>query len=249
MTLRVMIVDDEPLARQTIHLLLAKDSDVEIVGECSGVDAPAMILREKPDILFLDVQMPEVGGFDVLDRVGADAVPVVVFVTAYDQYALRAFEMHALDYLLKPFDDRRFAESLKRAKEQRRRGAIDERLTQLLATREQGPYVKRFLVRVREKVLLIRAEDVDWIEAADYYASLHVAGKSHLLRETMADLESQLDPDKFVRVHRSAIVNVDRVREIHPMFRGDCTLILHDGTQLRLSRGRREAFEKTLTRR
>jgi len=247
MTLRVLIVDDEPLARQAIRVLLAKDAEIEIAGECSGIDAVDAIRREKPDILFLDVQMPEVGGFDVLDRAGADAVPVVVFVTAFDQYALRAFEMHALDYLLKPFDDRRFAETLRRAKEQRRRGAIDERLTQLLASREQGPYLRRFLVKVREKVLLIRAEDVDWIEAADYYASLHVGGKSHLLRETMADLEKQLDPDRFVRVHRSAIVNVDRVREIHPMFRGDCTLVLQDGTHLRLSRGRREAFEKIVS--
>ena len=248
MTLRVLIVDDEPLARQTIRILLAKDPEVTIVGECNGVDAVEIIGREKPDIMFLDVQMPEVGGFDLLERVGAGAVPVVVFVTAFDQYALRAFDVHAMDYLLKPFDDRRFAEALRRAKEQRRRGAIDDRLTSLLAAREPGAYVKRFLVRVREKVVLVRAEDVDWIEAADYYASLHVAGKTHLLRETMADLEKQLDPDKFVRIHRSAIVNVDRVREIHPMFRGDCTLVLQDGTQLRLSRGRREAFEKTLTK-
>jgi two-component system, LytTR family, response regulator len=248
-TLRVLIVDDEPLARQTLRLLLAKDTEVEIVGECNGVEAAPIIHREKPDIMFLDVQMPEVGGFELLERVGPDAVPVVVFVTAYDQYALRAFGVHAMDYLLKPFDDGRFAEALRRAKEQRRRGAIDDRLTQLLGAREPNAYVKRFLVRVREKMVLVRAEDVDWIEAADYYVSLHVAGKSHLLRETMADLEKQLDPDKFVRVHRSAIVNVERVREMHPMFRGDCTLVLQDGTQLRLSRGRREAFEKTLTKR
>lgn len=249
MTLRVLIVDDEPLARQALRVLLEKDSEVEIAGECNGVEAVEIIGREKPDILFLDVQMPEVGGFDLLERVGPDAVPVVVFVTAYDQYALRAFDVHAMDYLLKPFDDRRFADALRRAKEQRRRGVIDERLTRLLTDREQGSYVKRFLVRVREKVLLVRAEDVDWIEAADYYVSLHVGGRSHLLRETMADLEKQLDPDRFVRVHRSAIVNVDRVRELHPMFRGDCALVLQDGTQLRLSRGRREAFEKMLTKR
>jgi two-component system LytT family response regulator len=246
-TLRAVIVDDEPLARQTIRLLLAKDAEVEVAGECSGVDAAALIAREQPDILFLDIQMPEVDGFDVLERVGPDAVPVVVFVTAYYQHALRAFEVHALDYLLKPFDDRRFAAALKRAKEQRRCGVVDDRLTRLLASREQGQYVRRFLVRVRDKIVLVRTDDVDWIEAADYYVSLHVGGKAHLLRETMADLEKQLDPDRFVRVHRSAIVNVDRVREIHPMFRGDCMLTLHDGTQLRLSRARREAFEKILT--
>ena len=249
MTLRVLIVDDEPLARQAIRVLLAKDPEVEIAGECNGVDAVEIIPREKPDIMFLDVQMPELDGFGVIQALSPPEVPAIVFVTAFDRYALRAFDVHAMDYLLKPFDDRRFADALRRAKDQRRRGVIDDRLMQLLAARERGQYVKRFLVRVREKVVLVRAEDVDWIEAADYYVSLHVAGKSHLLRETMADLETQLDPDRFVRVHRSAIVNVDRVREMHPMFRGDCTLVLHDGTQLRLSRGRREAFEKTLTKR
>jgi two-component system, LytTR family, response regulator len=245
--LKVMIVDDEPLARQSIRLLVDMDPELTVAGECSGIDAAASILRESPDILFLDVQMPEVDGFDVLDEIGPGAVPAVVFVTAYDQYAIRAFEVHALDYLLKPFDDRRFAMAVERAKQQARgtRQGPDERLVQLLSARPGG-YVRRFLVRIRDKVLLIRADDVDWIEAADYYASLHVGGKTHLLRETMTDLEKQLDPERFVRVHRSAIVNVERVQEIHPLFRGDSVLVLQDGTQIRLSRGRREEFERRL---
>jgi two-component system LytT family response regulator len=251
MTLRVAIVDDEPLARDTLRMLLERDGDVTVAANCSGADAPALIAETKPDILFLDVQMPEVDGFEVLARIGPGAVPVVVFVTAYDHYALRAGEVHALEYLLKPFDDKRFTATLERAKEQvrtRRRGDTDERLLELLRARPDGAFVRRFLVRVREKVLFIRVEEIDWIEAADYYVSLHVAGKTHLLRETMNDVEKQLDPDKFVRIHRSAIVNVDRVKEMHPLFRGDAMLVLQDGTQVKVSRARREEFEQLLTR-
>ncbi len=231
--MRVAIVDDEPLARQVVRLLLANDRELTVVGECSGVDAAELIAREKPDILFLDIQMPEVDGFDVLERVGADTVPAIVFVTAYDEYALRAFEVHALDYLLKPFDDRRFFAALSRAKE-------------LVRAKTPSTFVRRFLVRTRDKVLFLKTDDLEWIEAADYYASLHAGGKSYLLRQTMAELERQLDPAKFVRVHRSAIVNIDRVKEMHPLFRGDSVLVLADGTQLRLSRARREEFERRL---
>ena len=231
--MKVMIVDDEPLARQVVRLLVESDRELTIVGECSGVDAAARIEETRPDILFLDIQMPEVGGFDVLERVGVDAVPAVVFVTAYDDYALRAFEAHALDYLLKPFDDHRFYEALSRAKEKVR-------------VRVGKTIVRRFLVRTRDRMVFVKADDIDWIEAADYYASLHAGGKAHLVRQTMAELEKQLDPEKFVRVHRSAIVNLDRVAELHPLFRGDGILVLHDGTRLRLSRARREEFERRL---
>lgn len=231
--MKVVIVDDEPLARQVVRILLENDRELTIAGECSGVDAAEVIGRERPDILFLDIQMPEVDGFDVLERVGADAVPAVVFVTAYDEYALRAFEVHALDYLLKPFDDRRFFAALSRAKEQVR-------------AKSPSAFVRRFLVRTRDKVLFIKSDDLEWIEAADYYVSLHAGGKSYLLRQTMAEIERQLDPGKFVRVHRSAIVNLDRVKEMHPLFRGDSVLVLADGTQLRLSRARREEFERRL---
>jgi two-component system LytT family response regulator len=231
----VLIVDDEPLARKAIRMLVEEDPELKVVGECSGVDAAETIGREKPDILFLDIQMPEVNGFEVLERAGFHNVPAIVFVTAYDQYALRAFEVHALDYLLKPFDDRRFYAALLRAKEQARaRGRLE--------------YVRRFLVRTRGKVVLIQVDDIDWIEAADYYVSIHAGGKTHLLRETMAEIEGRLDPERFVRVHRSAIVNLTRVRELHPLFRGDSAIVLLDGTQLRLSRARRDEFERRLAR-
>jgi two-component system LytT family response regulator len=241
--LRTIIVDDEPLARESVRVLLRRDPEIEIAGDCSGVDAAALIERTSPHIMFLDVQMPEVDGFDLLEAVGADAVPAVVFVTAYDEYALRAFEVHAIDYLLKPFDDARFERALSHAKERARsRGQKNERLADLV--RERSRYLKRFLVRVRDKIIVVNTDDIDWIEAADYYVSLHVGSKTHLLRESMADLETRLDPERFFRAHRSAIVNIDRVREIHPMFRGDCALVLADGTQVKLSRTRRDDFER-----
>ena len=232
--MKVVIVDDEPLARSAIRGLVAEDPELTVAGECSGIDAADMIRREQPDILFLDIQMPEVDGFQVIEQVGLNAVPAVIFVTAYDEHALRAFEVHALDYLVKPFDDRRFFAALLRAKDQTRKRTTP---------RER---VARFLVRNGEKVLFIRTDDIDWIEAADYYVSLHAGGHAHLLRRSMAEIEEDLDPDRFVRVHRSAIVNVDRVKEMHPLFRGDSVLILHDGTKLRLSRARRSEFERRL---
>jgi two-component system LytT family response regulator len=247
--LRALVVDDEPLARDLIRSLLAKHPDVAIVGEAAGNTAPPIIMRERPDIMFLDVQMPEVDGFRLLEMVGPDAVPAVVFVTAYDRYALRAFEVHALDYLLKPVEERRFSVALDHAKKRARahhEGHVDARLSQLLADRASSR--SRFLVPVRGKTIVVDAEQIDWVEAADYYVSLHVTSPegvcSHLLRETMDDLEKQLDPQKFVRIHRSTIVNLDRVREIHPLFRGDCALVLSDGTRVKLSRSRRKTFEE-----
>jgi len=242
--LRVLIVDDEPLARDSIRALLADDAEVRVVGEGTGSDAEALIARVRPDIMFLDIQMPEVDGFGVLDRVGADTVPVVIFVTAYDQYAVRAFEVHALDYLLKPFDDKRFAGALARAKERvgaRRRGEVDNRIAELL--RERDLSRTRFLIPVREKTIVVEAAQIDWIEASDYYVTLHAGAAAHLLRQTMDEIEKQLDRRQFFRVHRSAIVNVDRVREIHPLFRGDCALVLADGRRIKLSRSRRKEFE------
>jgi len=250
--IRVLIVDDEPLARQTIRLLLADDRDVEIAGECSGADGAATIERTRPDLLFLDVQMPEVDGFELLEQIGVAQAPVVIFVTAYSEHALRAFEVHAIDYLLKPVADDRFATALARGKElvQLRRargaaaGAPDANLGALL--RAHSRVTKRILVRDRDRTRVIDADTIDWIEAADYYALIHAAGESHLLRETMNELAERLDPAKFFRAHRSAIVNLDRVKEIHPLFRGDRTLVLADGTHVRLSRSRRAAFESAL---
>jgi two-component system, LytTR family, response regulator len=196
-------------------------------------------------VMFLDIQMPELDGFGVIESFGAETLPLIVFTTAYDAYALKAFDVHALDYLLKPFDDARFADTLGRIKQRLRNGGAQreaEKLLQLLESRER--YARRILVRVREKIVVVKTDDIDWIEAADYYASIHSGGSAYLLRETLSDLENRLDPERFLRVHRSAIVNVDRVREIHPLFRGDCMLVLTDGTQVKLSRTRREEFER-----
>lgn len=245
--LRVMVVDDEPLARQAIRQLLGADPDVEVVGECSGVDGADMVERTRPDLLFLDVQMPEVDGFDLLEAVGIDHAPVVIFVTAYSEHALRAFDVHALDYVLKPVTEERFAHALARGKELvrlRRSGAVDPSLGALL--RERSRQTRRILVRDRERIRVIEVDTIDWIEAADYYAVIHAGGESHLLRETMNELEQRLDPARFFRVHRSAIIHLDRVREIHPLFRGDRELVLADGTRVRLSRTRRAAFEAQL---
>jgi two-component system LytT family response regulator len=241
---KVMIVDDEPLARDNLAVLLARDGEVEVVAQASGVDAAALVARLRPDILFLDIQMPEVDGFMLLEAIGADAVPAIVFVTAFDRYALRAFEVHALDYLLKPFSDERFVAALARAKEQvqaRRRGELDARIAELL--RAQAAPRTRFLVPGRDRTIVVDAGQIDWIEAADYYINLHCGAVSHLLRDTMDEVERRLDPQQFFRVHRSAIVNLSRVREIHPLFRGDCELKLSDGTTVRLSRNRRAEFE------
>ncbi|RNF86256.1 LytR/AlgR family response regulator transcription factor [Montanilutibacter psychrotolerans] len=242
--LKVLVVDDEPLARENVRVLLAADPQVEVVGECTGLDAPPAIARLRPDILFLDIQMPDLDGFALLDLVGPAAVPAVVFVTAFDQYALHAFEVHALDYLLKPFTDARFKAALARAKSQahsHRQGGLDASISALLQAR-QAPR-SRFLIPGRDKNIVLEADQIDWIGAADYYVSLHCGGVSHLLRESMEEMERQLDPEQFVRVHRGTIVNLARVREVHPLFRGGCELKLTDGTMLKLSRDRRARFE------
>lgn len=249
--IRVAIVDDEPIARAALRLALQEDPEVVVVGDCIGVDAPALIKRAGVELLFLDVQMPEVDGFQVLAALRPEALPATVFVTAHDEYAVRAFEVHAIDYLLKPFDDARLLTALARAKQRLLRdGAAPSReLMALLDERGRGQrYVERFLVRTRGKVVVVRTQDLDWIEAADYYATLHAGGEAHLIRQTMAELEGSLDPQKFVRVHRGAIVNVDRIREVHPLFRGDCTLVLTDGTSVRLSRTRRAELERLFGR-
>jgi two-component system LytT family response regulator len=248
--LRAIVIDDEPLARDAIRTLLADDAEVRVVGEGTGADGAALIARTRPDVMFLDIQMPEVDGFALLEQVGASTVPAVIFVTAYDRYALKAFEVHALDYLLKPFDDRRFAAALAHAKERARgrlRGEVDNRIAELLKERS-GMSRSRFLIPVRDKTIVVDAADIDWIEASDYYVTLHSGASAHLLRQTMDEIETQLDEHLFFRVHRSTIVNVDRVREIHPLFRGDCALVLADGQRLKLSRSRRKDFEARFER-
>jgi two-component system LytT family response regulator len=243
--MRVLVVDDEPLARENLRVLLAADTGVELVGECSGPAAVAMIASLRPDILFLDVQMPDIDGFALLDLVGPETVPAVVFVTAFDRYAVQAFEVKALDYLLKPYTDARFEAALARAKTRvlaQRQAVRPEIDTKLLPTAVPS-YRTRFLVPDRDKSTVVEASEIDCVRAADYYVVLQCAGVSHLLRESMEDMERLLDPEQFMRVHRSTIVNIARVREVHPLFRGNCELKLADGTVLKLSRDRRAEFE------
>ena len=241
---RVLLVDDEPLARTLLRVLLARDPGVEVVGECNGAEAVAEIGSRRPDIVFLDVQMPEVDGFEVLERLDPARAPVVVFVTAYDKYAVRAFEVHAVDYLLKPVSEERLREAVGRAKARvaAEGRSQDAGLAALL--RERARYPSRILVPARGRTVVVDVAGIDWIEATDYYASIHAGGQTHLLRQTMAELERMLDPARFCRVHRSAIVNLDRVREIHPLFRGDSELMLATGARVRLSRSRRAGFQR-----
>ena len=233
--LTTVIVDDEPLARSNLAVLLRLDSKIEIVAECgSGIDAPAMIRDLKPDLLFLDVQMPECDGFDVLELLGNDVPPAVIFVTAYDQYALRAFEAGALDYLLKPFDNARFDLALKRARQKIDLGKNLPRKLERLAIKNAG------------QVSFLKISEIDWIEAADYYACLHVAQRTHMLRRSISELEQDLDPAIFCRIHRSTIVNLDRICGLALNEDGEYEVLLEDKTRLRLSRSYRRQLQNRL---
>jgi len=250
--IRVVVADDEPLARSGVAELVRRDPECSVVAECADGSATVeTVNRLRPDLLLLDVQMPELDGFGVLQRLDPDSVPAVIFITAYDQFAVQAFQVHALDYLVKPFDDRRFTEALTRAKSALRqdRGELTRRLTGLLeqlAGREDSRFLSRIVVRVAGHVRFVRVEELDWIEAADYCAKLHSAGRVHVIRESLQALEARLDPARFFRVHRSAIVNLDRVRELEPYLKGDHLVILQDGTKLKLSRTRRAELEARL---
>ena len=250
-----MIVDDEPLARRNLRVLLKRDPEIELVKECdSGADAVTSIRALLPDLVFLDVQMPEMNGFEVLEKLDGRPLPVIVFVTAYDQYALKAFEVSALDYLLKPFDDARFHKALAQAKRQIERqdaGALGLKLLSLMSARELSAaapprYLTRLMIKTAGRVIFIRAEEIDWVEAYDNYIRLHVGGKAHLLRQTMNELEVTLNPEQFARIHRSTIINLDRVKEMRPHFNGEHLVILNDGTELKLSRSRKEWLERRL---
>jgi two-component system, LytTR family, response regulator len=233
--IRTVIVDDEPLARSNLIVLLRLDPEIEIVSECgSGVDAPREIRTARPDLLFLDVQMPECDGFDVLEFLGKDVPAAIIFVTAYDQYALRAFEAGALDYLLKPFDNARFDRALGRAKEKIAQGKGLPKKLQRLTVKSAG------------QVAFVSLSEIDWIEAADYYAALHVGEKTHLLRRSMAELEQDLDPATFCRIHRSTIVNLERVRGLKLSEDGDYQVLLENGTELRMSRRYRKQLQSRL---
>jgi two-component system LytT family response regulator len=251
---RVLIVDDEPLARERIRTLLEEDPAFELVGEAGdGTTAAESILALQPDLVFLDVQMPGADGFDVIDAVGADKMPFVVFVTAYDRYALRAFDVHALDYLLKPFDRARFREALGRAQAQMDRhnnnGDIERRLAAIVQDLKPAKArTDRFVVKSGGRIFFVRTAEIDWIEAAGNYVKLHVGGDSHLIRETMNAVEAKLSPDMFVRIHRCHIVNIEQVRELQPWFNGEYVVFLKNGTRLTLSRGYRERLQERVGR-
>jgi two-component system LytT family response regulator len=242
---RALIVDDEPLARERLRDLLSEDSDVEVVGECAdGREAVEAIGNLAPDLVFLDVQMPSLDGFGVVEAITPERMPMTVFVTAFDRYALKAFEVHAQDYLLKPYDQDRFDIALRRAKarlSQRVESDMREKLLALIADAKPAPApaLDRIAIKSGGSVYFLRTEEIDWIEAAGNYSRLHVGKKAHLLRETMTALESKLDSKRFVRIHRSTIVNLERIRELQPYFHGDYVVLLHDGTQLTLSRNYR----------
>ena len=236
MKLRVLVVDDEPLARRNVTVLLRGDPDIASIAECgSGAEAIEMIRQSPPDLLFLDVQMPECGGFDVLEQLGADLPRVIIFVTAYDAYALRAFEAGALDYLLKPFDDARFHRALTRAKERfAHSGSLDQRPA------------KRLVVRSPGRLQFVNVADIDWIEAASYYACLHVGGDTHIIRRTLAELEQDLGEGMFTRIHRSIIVNLERVQGLELQSGGEYEVVLKSKVRLRLSRRFRKRLQERL---
>ena len=260
----VLVADDEPLARKRIVRLLADDGHARVVAECSGGrEAAAEILAQRPDVVFLDVQMPDLTGFEVVESVGADAMPTTVFVTAYDQYAMRAFDVHAVDYLLKPYEESRFRLALARARERhaaragragspdadRLRAAVrDALLGAMRGELQPDSPLQQLAVRVNGVQRVIAIAEVDWFEAEGNYVRVHAGRESHLLRQPISRLERQLDPRRFARVHRSFVVNVTRVVEVQPWFGGDAVLVLRDGTKVRLSRTYREQFQSRLLR-
>jgi two-component system LytT family response regulator len=244
MKIRTLIVDDEPLARSRLRQLLQNEPGIEIIGECAdGREAVAAMKKTPPELVFLDVQMPEIDGFGVIEAVGTGPLPVIVFVTAHDRFALRAFEVHAVDYLLKPFDRERFQKALRRAVEQvgnRDSGAIRQRQSALLADLPSS----RLAVKSGNHVVWVKLDEIDWIGSADNYAELHAGAKSHLLRETLGALETRLGSEHFVRISRSAIVNTRRIKELHRLFYGGYELVLQDGTRLTLSRRHRHKLKQ-----
>jgi two-component system LytT family response regulator len=250
---RVLVVDDELLARDRILDMLGRDPRIEVIGQCAnGDDAIESIRRLSPDLVFLDVEMPGKNGFAVLENLAPAEIPVVIFVTAYDQYAVRAFEFHALDYLLKPFDHERFDRSLSRAIAHIGNDKSENLTARILRTLEemkQRPvHLERLVIKMNGHVFFVKTEEIDWLEAEGNYVRLHAGRESYLLRDTITALESQLDPRKFVRVHRSFIVNLDRIQELQPWFHGEYRIILREGVQLTLSRSYRERLNDAIGR-
>jgi len=230
---RALIVDDEALARERVRTLLEVSDGVTIVGECSGGrEAVDAIIEKRPDLVFLDVQMPDLNGFEVLDAVATDWLPAVIFVTAYDEYALKAFDVHAIDYLLKPIEPERFHKALARVTKRDLLSFLDERP------------IDRLVIRTRSKVSFLKPSEIDWIEADGKHAVLHAGRETHVVRHTLTKLEQRLASHGFVRVHRSAIVNVDRIKELEPWFHGEYVVILKDGTKLTSSAAHSQALHR-----
>jgi two-component system LytT family response regulator len=249
--IRTLIVDDEPVARSRLLDLLKSEPDLTVVGECvNGATAVAAIESTEPDLVFLDIQMPELNGFDVARAVGPERMPVVVFVTAYDEYALQAFEVHAVDYLLKPYSAERLKVSVNHARSlvaQRRATMLNEQLlARLPENRPRSSHRERILVKSSGRIYFVRTGDIDWCEAAGNYIRLHAGHHEHLIRDTMTRFEADLDPRRFVRIHRSTIVNIDRIQEMRPLFNGEYVVMLYGGARLTMSRGHREALRTRL---
>jgi two-component system, LytTR family, response regulator len=248
--IRGLIVDDEPLARDRIREMLKEHPDIEVIGEArNGREAIDSVVSHNPDLVFLDIQMPDLDGFDVLQNLNVEHLPVIIFVTAYDQHALRAFDAHAVDYLTKPFDRKRFAEAVDQAKIYLK-GAKEPDTARILSMlqeiRASERYLERFAIKNGEKVFFVRAEDVDAIEAQGNYVRLNLGNSSHLLRDTLNNIESQINPRQFVRIHRRTIVNIDRVKEVQTWARGEYRVVLFTGAHYTLSRGYRQHFENVI---
>src|SRR6266487_6150569 len=249
--IRALIADDEALARKFIRRMLKDDHDVEIVGECSnGKEAVAMIRKQHPDLVFLDVQMPEMDGFGVLESIGVERLPEIIFATAYEQYAIRAFELHALDYLLKPFDQARFKDAIKHAKErfrsQRQKDGRLQMSALLESIKNKPQYLDRLVIKAGGRITFLRTNEINWIEADDKYVHLHASKARPMVRQTLSAMEAQLDPARFRRVHRSAIVNVERIAELQPLFSGEYSILLQDGTKLTLRRNYKDKLFELL---
>ena len=248
---RALLVDDEAPARRTLQLLLRSHRDVEVIGECTaGPEAVDVILQTRPDLLFLDVHLPGFNGFEVLERVKDAVPPSVIFVTAYDEHAIRAFDASAVDYLLQQFEDERFDRALERAKARVRQKRLEDLGPPVGSGQATTPnsFLERLAIRDSGRIHFVRTSEIDWIEAQDYYVQLHVRDHTYLIRDRMHLLEARLDPRRFVRIHRSSIVNIDRVKELQPFFHGEYTVLLEDGTRLKLSRNYRHHLELLLGR-
>lgn len=247
--IRTVIVDDEPLARERLRKLISNEEDLELIEMCeNGQEAIDYLSEDLPHLLFLDIQMPEIDGFQVLKKINYEDIPCIVFVTAYDEYALRAFEVNALDYLLKPFDQQRFKKAVARVRNQlqnQTQNQLDSRLTRLVDSLDKSSsYLERIMIKANGRVYFVKTDEVDWIEAAGNYLKLHCGKKNHMIRETMSNMEEKLDPDQFFRIHRSVIVNIEKIKELQPWFHGDYMITLLDGQKLTMSRNYKELLQR-----